>query len=87
MKTPHSKGVCAVFVLSLFLPTLDVLCYVLCCVYAYGKLCVRVSMCTGPHMRRHALTVLISCVYVYCPKPPPLLGCPLHAKHARMFFF
>ena len=38
----HSGGVCAVFVFHLEppLPTLDILCHVLCCAYAYAKVCV-----------------------------------------------
>ena len=32
------------------IPTLDILCCVLCCVYVYAKLCVRGR---GAHMHRH----------------------------------
>ena len=41
LMAPHRVGVCVVLVVDLLpsLPTLDIVCCVLCCAYAFSKLC------------------------------------------------
>ena len=58
------------------LSTLDILCCVLCCVYAYANLCVCVVVVGGAHMCMHAssLVVFMSvCVMHLPPCPTDLL--------------
>ena len=50
MTAQHSQIVCVLLVCALLppaLPTLDILCHVLCCAYEYAKLCV--SVCGTTH--------------------------------------
>ena len=70
MISPHSRGVCAVLVVGLLstLPTLDSVCYVLCCAYAPAEL----SVCWGrggAHMCMHASSVLVA--MSVCVMHPP----------------
>ena len=53
------------------LPTLDILCYVLYCAYAYAKVCVG-----GGGTYAYACIKCVdfyACVYVCCPPPSPTL--------------
>ena len=62
-----------------FLPTLDIFCCVLCCVYAYAKMCVG-----GGGANAYACVKSIEFMSV-CELPlatPPLLWCPLDMTHA-----
>ena len=56
----HRGCVCAVLVFGLLasLPTLDIVSCVLCCAYAFAKLCV--CWGGGGHMRMHASSVLLA---------------------------
>ena len=49
-----------VFGLLPTLPTLDIVCCVLCCAYAFAKLCVCWGGGGGGHMRIHASSVLVA---------------------------
>ena len=63
------------------LPTIDILCCVLCCAYAYAKLCV--CVCGTTHTPQ--AYACVKCVGFYecmCITPPTQLWCALHAKHA-----
>ena len=52
------------------LPTLHILCCVLCCVYAYAKLCVCGG---GAHMPVHASSLVVV-MSVCVMDPPPTFG-------------
>ena len=56
---------------QLLVPTLDILCCVLCCVYAYAKLCVCGG--GGAHMPLHASSLLVF-MSVCVMDPPPHFG-------------